>query len=112
MLLTWQKSTFWRIMEFNNRQAKDADKWNYTYGIYIMASEEKETSLVNRQGGFEGVFILVTPQSLFRLYELQLVFAVAQDCENLLKMGANSNRLFSHCFRKKKNQQPEFLLSC
>ena len=35
----------------------------------------------------------------------QLVFAVAQDCENLLEMGANSNRLFSHCFRKKKNQQ-------
>jgi hypothetical protein len=42
----------------------------------------------------------------------QLVFAVAQDCENLLKMGANSNRLFSHCFRKKKNQQLKFLLSC
>lgn len=77
-----------------------------------MASEEKETSLVNRQGGFEGVFILVTPQSLFRLYELQLVFAVAQDCENLLKMGSNSNRLFSHCFRKTKNQQLESLLSC
>ena len=25
----------------------------------------------------------------------QLVFAGAQDCENLLKMGSNSNRLFS-----------------
>jgi hypothetical protein len=25
----------------------------------------------------------------------QLVFAVAQDCENLLEMGANSKRLFS-----------------
>ena len=25
----------------------------------------------------------------------QLVFAVAQDCENLLKMGSDSNRLFS-----------------
>ena len=25
----------------------------------------------------------------------QLVFAGAQDCENLLKMGANSNQLFS-----------------
>ena len=25
----------------------------------------------------------------------KLVFAVAQDCENLLKMGSNSNRLFS-----------------
>ena len=35
----------------------------------------------------------------------QLVFAVAQDCENLLKMGSNSNRLFSHCFPEKKNQQ-------
>lgn len=35
----------------------------------------------------------------------QLVFAVAQDCENLFKMVLNSNRLFSHCFRKKKNRQ-------
>jgi hypothetical protein len=42
----------------------------------------------------------------------QLVFAVAQDCENLLKMGANSNRLFSHCFRKTKNQQLENFVSC
>ena len=40
------------------------------------------------------------------------VFAVAQDCKKWQKMVSNSNRLFSHCFRKKKNQQLEFLLSC
>ena len=74
--------------------------------------EKKTTSLVNRQGGFEGISILKTPQFLFRSCELQLVFAVAQDCENLLKMGSNSNRLFSHCFPETKNQQLEFLLSC
>ena len=74
--------------------------------------EKKTTSLVNRQGGFEGISILKTPQFFILFIELQLVFAVAQDCENLLKMGANSNRLFSHCFRKTKNQQLEFLLSC
>ena len=43
--------------------------------------EKKTTSLVNRQGGFEGVPILTTPQFLFRSCELQLVFAVAQDCK-------------------------------
>ena len=75
-------------------------------------SPKRTTALVNRQGGFEGISILTTPQFLFRSCELQLVFAVAQDCENLLKMGSNSNRLFSHCFRKTKNQQLEFLLSC
>ena len=42
----------------------------------------------------------------------RLVFAVAQDCKKWQKMGPNSNRLFSHCFRKKKNQQLEFLLNC
>ena len=42
----------------------------------------------------------------------KFVFAVSQDCENLYKMASNSNRLFSHCFRKTKNQQLEFLLSC
>ena len=35
----------------------------------------------------------------------QLVFAVAQDCKKLQKMLSNSNRLFSHCFPEKKNQQ-------
>ena len=74
--------------------------------------EKKTTALVNRQGGFKGVSILTTPQFLFRSCEHQLVFAVAQDCENLLEMGANSKRLFSHCFRKTKNQQLEFLSSC
>ena len=74
--------------------------------------EKKTTSLVNRQGGFEGISILKTPQFFILFIELQLVFAVAQDCENLLKMGSNSNRLFSHCFRKMKNQQLEFLSSC
>ncbi len=34
----------------------------------------------------------------------RLVFAVSQDCENLLKMGANSNRLFSHLIRKQKKK--------
>ena len=42
----------------------------------------------------------------------QLVFAVAQDCKKWWKMVSNSKRLFSHCFRKTKNQQLEFLLSC
>ena len=47
------------------------------------------------------------------LYASQkFVFAVSKDCENLYKMASNSNRLFSHCFRKMKNQQLEFLLSC
>ena len=43
---------------------------------------------------------------------LAFVFAVAQDCKNLLKMVPNSNRLFSHCFRKTKNQQLAEMLSC
>ena len=74
--------------------------------------EKKTTSLVNRQGGFEGVSILKTPQFLFRSCELQLVFAVAQDCKNVQEMVLNSNRLFSHCFRKTKNQQLEIFVSC
>lgn len=69
-------------------------------------SPKRTTALVNRQGGFEGISILTTPQFLFRSCELQLVFAVAQDCENLLKMGANSNRLFSHCLRRNEKQRP------
>ena len=73
--------------------------------------EKKTTSLVNRQGGFEGVSILTTPQFLFRSCELQHVFAVAQDCENLLKMGANSNRLFSHCLHRHETSTCEKLVS-
>ena len=42
----------------------------------------------------------------------KFVFAVSQDCENLYKMVLNSNRLFSHCFRKTKNQQLENFVSC
>ena len=40
------------------------------------------------------------------------VFAFSQDCKNVQKMGANSNRLFSHSFRKTKNQQLEIFVSC
>ena len=43
---------------------------------------------------------------------LAFVFAVAQDCKNLLKMVSNSNRLFSHGFRKTKNQQRYISVSC
>lgn len=63
--------------------------------------EKKITALVNRQGGFEGVSTLATPQPL----SVHMNF-------NLLKMGSNSNRLFSHCFRKKKNQQLRRNSSC
>lgn len=73
--------------------------------------EKKTTALVNRQGGFEGVSILTTPQFLFRSCEHLLVFAVAQDCENLLEMGANSKRLFSHCLRRHEKNTCEKLIS-
>ena len=49
------------------------------------------------------------------LRELPQVFAktnMAGNCKKWWKMVSNSNRLFSHCFRKTKNRQLKFLLSC
>lgn len=37
---------------------------------------------------------------------------IAENNKNVQRMTLNSKGLFSHCFRKKKNQQLEFLLSC
>ena len=67
-------------------------------GVYAILKEEDETLMMECSQNPIG----------FK----QLVFAVAQDCENLLKMVSNPNRLFSHCFRKMENQQLEFFLSC
>ena len=41
----------------------------------------------------------------------KFVFAFSQDCKNVQEMVSNSNRLFSHCFRKTKNQQPKIFVS-
>ena len=56
--------------------------------------EKQTTSLVNRQGGFEGVSILKTPQFFILFIELQLVFAVAQDCDNFF-IGLRILKLYS-----------------
>ena len=75
----------------------------------------EKTAVVNRDSGFEEVFnASIGFYGFIKLYFAR-VFAKTKmevNCKKWHKMVLNSNRLFSHCFRKMKNQQLEILLSC
>ena len=76
----------------------------------------EKTTFVNRKSGFEGVLMAPLVSMVNKDVELDFAFfaktKMAGNCKKWQKMVSNSNRLFSHCFRKMKNQQLEFLLSC
>ena len=64
--------------------------------------EKKTTSLVNRQGGFEGVSTLATPQFLFCSLNFNLFSQSHKIAKTCLKWGRTQTDCFPIVFPKRK----------
>ena len=70
--------------------------------------EKKTTSLVNRQGGFEGVSILKTPHFLFCSLNFNLFSQSHKIAKSCLKWGRTQTDCFRIVFAKRKISNSNF----